>query len=219
MVWRPTVDGPGAAHLGFGVPEPLSRGSSQVGRPRRRPHPHCSSFVEAIDALARAGGFRVTYQGARPTAMLFNAEIDTRTVGLRSGCSKGRVSTRRRLRRDRDKRGGLLVLARPRAPGVRKRRSETQRRRPSPSQLHAPRAAILRCPKSSPGGADEPEPSPVATASTPSPAPPPPGISPFAPRSPFPLRSPAPAHAAPTPSPRLQRETRGSSRSGEALGR
>lgn len=39
-----------------------------------------ASLSEAIDALARAAGFRVTYEGARPTVMLFNAEIDTPTV-------------------------------------------------------------------------------------------------------------------------------------------
>jgi hypothetical protein len=35
---------------------------------------------EAIDALARAAGFKVTYDGPRPTAMLFNTEIRTPTV-------------------------------------------------------------------------------------------------------------------------------------------
>ncbi|HQZ17685.1 MAG TPA: hypothetical protein PLD86_12495, partial [Vicinamibacteria bacterium] len=39
-----------------------------------------ASLAEAIDALARAAGFKVTYEGARPTAMLYNAEIDTPTV-------------------------------------------------------------------------------------------------------------------------------------------
>ncbi len=35
---------------------------------------------ETIDALSRAAGFKVTYEGPRPTAMLFNAEIGTATV-------------------------------------------------------------------------------------------------------------------------------------------
>ena len=35
---------------------------------------------EAIDALSRVAGFKVTYEGPRPTAMLFNAEIDTPSV-------------------------------------------------------------------------------------------------------------------------------------------
>ena len=39
-----------------------------------------ASLSDAIDALARAAGFKVTYEGARPTAMLYNAEIDTPTV-------------------------------------------------------------------------------------------------------------------------------------------
>jgi len=36
-----------------------------------------ASLSEAIDALAAAAGFKVTYEGARPGAMLFNAEVDT----------------------------------------------------------------------------------------------------------------------------------------------
>ena len=39
-----------------------------------------ATLAETIDALARAAGFKVTYDGARPSAMLFNAEIDTPTV-------------------------------------------------------------------------------------------------------------------------------------------
>ena len=39
-----------------------------------------ASLVDTIDALSRAAGFKVTYEGSRPTAMLFNAEIDTPTV-------------------------------------------------------------------------------------------------------------------------------------------
>ncbi len=39
-----------------------------------------ASLGEAIDALARAAGFKVTYEGARPGAMLYNAEIDTPSV-------------------------------------------------------------------------------------------------------------------------------------------
>ncbi|MBK5255508.1 MAG: hypothetical protein JJE39_05700 [Vicinamibacteria bacterium] len=35
---------------------------------------------ETIDALSQAAGFKVTYEGSRPTARLFNAEIDTPTV-------------------------------------------------------------------------------------------------------------------------------------------
>lgn len=39
-----------------------------------------ASLVDIIDALARAAGFKVTYEGSRPTTMLYNAEIDTPTV-------------------------------------------------------------------------------------------------------------------------------------------
>lgn len=39
-----------------------------------------ATLAETIDALARVAGFKVTYDGARPSAMLFNAEIDTPTV-------------------------------------------------------------------------------------------------------------------------------------------
>lgn len=39
-----------------------------------------ASLSEAIDALAHAAGFKVTYEGARPAAMLYNTEIDTPTV-------------------------------------------------------------------------------------------------------------------------------------------
>ena len=39
-----------------------------------------ASLTEAIDALARAAGFKVTYEGARPNAILFNTEIDTPSV-------------------------------------------------------------------------------------------------------------------------------------------
>lgn len=39
-----------------------------------------ATLSEAIDALSRAAGFKVTYEGARPNAMLFNTEIDTPSV-------------------------------------------------------------------------------------------------------------------------------------------
>jgi len=35
---------------------------------------------DVIDALSVAAGFKVTYAGARPTAMLYNTEIETPTV-------------------------------------------------------------------------------------------------------------------------------------------
>jgi hypothetical protein len=39
-----------------------------------------SSLGDAIDALARAASFKVTYEGARPTAMLYKTQIDTPSV-------------------------------------------------------------------------------------------------------------------------------------------
>lgn len=39
-----------------------------------------ATLAETIDALARVAGFKVSYDGARPSAMLFNAEVDTPTV-------------------------------------------------------------------------------------------------------------------------------------------
>jgi hypothetical protein len=37
-------------------------------------------LTDTIDALSRAAGFKVTYEGSRPTVMLFNAEIESPTV-------------------------------------------------------------------------------------------------------------------------------------------
>lgn len=39
-----------------------------------------ATLSDTIDTFARAAGFKVTYEGARPSAMLFNAEIDTPNV-------------------------------------------------------------------------------------------------------------------------------------------
>lgn len=39
-----------------------------------------ATVAECIDALSRAAGFKVTYEGGRPMTMLFNAEIDTPSV-------------------------------------------------------------------------------------------------------------------------------------------
>lgn len=170
-----------------------------------------ASLSEAIDALARAGGFRVIYQGARPTAMLFNAEIDARTVGeallrLLEGQSlnygvvfdvTGTSVT------------SLLVLAP--ASGAGSAQAPFGNSAPPPQSLPTPRRAPRRdspMPEVEPEIGEpepepEPEPSPVATpTSTPSPTPPPLRLSPFAPRSPFPPPLPtAPPPPAPTPSP------------------
>ena len=39
-----------------------------------------ASLSETIDALSRASAFKVTYEGARPAAMLYNVEIDTPSI-------------------------------------------------------------------------------------------------------------------------------------------
>lgn len=39
-----------------------------------------ATLSETIDALSRAASFKVTYEGPRPSTMLFNAEIDTPNV-------------------------------------------------------------------------------------------------------------------------------------------
>jgi hypothetical protein len=39
-----------------------------------------ASLADVIDALARAGSFKVSYEGPRPTAMLYKTEIDTPSV-------------------------------------------------------------------------------------------------------------------------------------------
>lgn len=39
-----------------------------------------ASLGEAIDALARTAGFKVTYEGGRPNAMLYKTEVDTPSV-------------------------------------------------------------------------------------------------------------------------------------------
>jgi len=39
-----------------------------------------STLAEAIDALARKANFKVTYEGARPSGMLFSTDIDTPSV-------------------------------------------------------------------------------------------------------------------------------------------
>ena len=47
---------------------------------RARVRIKASQLSDAIDALGRAAGFKVTYDGARPSAMIYNAEIDTASV-------------------------------------------------------------------------------------------------------------------------------------------
>jgi hypothetical protein len=161
-----------------------------------------ASLSETIDALARAAGFKVTYEGARPAAMLFNAEIDTPTVAqslvrLLDGQNlnygvvfdlSGRKVT------------SLLVLgvvsrspAPPAGPGG----------VPRPQMFTTPRGS-----RNEPVPVDddpiedaEPEATPAPSAASPTPRAPgaPYPVSPFAPRPPF--GSPFAPRPAPSPSP------------------
>lgn len=78
---------PGLVGMGlFAMTLPLN-GSAQAGPPVVTVSPTGAkikvtqaSLAEAIDALAKAAGFKVTYEGARPNAVLFNTEIDTPSV-------------------------------------------------------------------------------------------------------------------------------------------
>jgi len=201
------------AALGFGPSRPGHADPPQVtvGPAGTRIRIVSAPLSEVIDALARAGGFRVTYQGARPTAMLFNAEIEARTVGeallrLLEGQSlnygvvfdvTGASVT------------SLLVLAPASASGTSQATSGNLIS-PPPQTLPTPRRAPRRDAPSpevepeigEPEPEPEPEPSPVATPApaTPLPTPPLRRLSPFAPRSPFATPAPTPP-AAPSPSP------------------
>lgn len=51
-----------------------------VGAAGAKVHIVSSSLAEAINALARAAGFEVKYDGAQPSAMLFNLDIEAASV-------------------------------------------------------------------------------------------------------------------------------------------
>jgi hypothetical protein len=40
-----------------------------------------STLTEVLDALSKSAGFKLTYEGSRPTAPLYNIEIESPTVG------------------------------------------------------------------------------------------------------------------------------------------
>jgi hypothetical protein len=156
-----------------------------------------ASLSETIDALSRASAFKVTYEGARPAAMLYNVEIDTPSIpqtlfrllegqNLNYGVvldPSGMKVISLLILGVAPKVGPPQVFATPRSPRstlppVDDDPEEPAVAEPAPSE-----------PPSSP--APSPQPSPVATR------PPPPPRSPFAPRplvgSPF---GPQPAPAA-----------------------
>lgn len=174
-----------------------------------------ASLSEVIDAFARAANFRVTYEGARPTGMIFNAEIDTPSVAqtlfrLIDGQNLNYAVlfdlTGKRVT-------SLMVLGAPAKVGGTAAAAVGASR---PQPFTPPRVSRADTPvvEDDPPADLEPEPSPQTTPTPPPIAPqrgvpggPPPAFqnSPFAPRPPYgtPFAappSPSPS-AAPVPSP------------------
>src|SRR6186713_2250284 len=119
------------------------------------------SLAEAIDALARTANFKVSYEGPRPSALLFNTDIDTPTVAqtlfrLLEGQSlnyavvldlTGRNVTR------------LMILGPPvRAAGTGPAGGSGGVRPPQP--FATPRGPRNEVPPADPDAAEEPEPAP-----------------------------------------------------------
>ena len=166
-----------------------------------------ASLSEAIDALSRAAGFKVTYEGARPAFMLYNAEIDTPSVAetlfrLIDGQNlnyavmfdlSGRNVT------------SLMVFGAPPKAGGSAATTPVSTR---PQPFSPPRGPRTEMPAVDDDAVEpEPEPTPAPTPS-PSPSVPPRGPagqgspfppSPFAPRPPF--GSPFGPRPSPSPSP------------------
>jgi hypothetical protein len=162
-------------------------------------------LAEAIDALARAAGFKVTYEGARPTAMLYNAEIDTPTVAqtlfrLIDGQNLNYAVTFDLT----GKRVTLLMVLGAQlktggAPG-----GPTGGARPQPfTPPRGPRTDVPVVDDDPDEAEPEPTPTPTPVPSPPLPARGGPGVSPFPP-SPFgprPFGSPLGPRPSPSPSP------------------
>lgn len=166
-----------------------------------------ATVAECIDALSRAAGFKVTYEGARPSTMLFNAEIDTPSVahtltrllegqnlnyGVVFDLTGTRVTT-------------LAIYGAPQKTSGSSSGSGSAGTRPQPfAPPRNSRGALIDAPpveESAPEPTPDPAPTPTPTAS---PVVSPIRPSPFGPRQPFgrplgvPLATPPPA---PTPSP------------------
>jgi hypothetical protein len=173
-----------------------------------------ASLAEAIDALSRSANFKVTYDGPRPTAMLFNTDIDTPTVAqtllrLLEGQNLNYAAVL-------DLSGKnitlLMVLGPPTrtasAPAGGGGSGGTRQAQP----FATPRAPRNEPPPDEADDEPEPQPSPSPSA-TPTPVPGtapggppalPPSpyqISPFAPRSPFGVAPIGPPRPSPSPSP------------------
>ncbi|MBX7183804.1 MAG: hypothetical protein K1Y01_01540 [Vicinamibacteria bacterium] len=164
-----------------------------------------ASLGEAIDALARAAGFKVTYEGSRPGSMLYNAEIDTPSVAETLFRLIDGQNLNYAVMFDRSGRNvtSLLVFGAASKTGGSAATSPAAR----PQPFTPPRGPRAEVPVDDDPVEPEPEPTPAATPSpTPglpvrgpggqgSPFPP----SPFAPRPPF--GSPFGPRPSPSPSP------------------
>jgi hypothetical protein len=161
-----------------------------------------STLSEAIDALSRAAGFKVTYDGPRPNVMIYNAEIDTPTVAgtlfrLIDGQNLNYAVMFDKTGR---KVTSLMVMGVPPKAGG---GANTPVGAARPQAFSPPRTTRTDAPaaEDDPAAPAEPEPEPTPSptprenAAPPRPGPLPP--SPFAPRPPFG----SPFGPRPTPSP------------------
>lgn len=164
-----------------------------------------ATVAECIDALSRAAGFKVTYEGPRPMGMLFNAEIDTPSV----------AQTLNRLLEGQNLNYGVVfdlagaqvtTLAIYGAPQKASGSAGIGAAGNRPQGFAPPRntrtAPVDEPPVEEPPQEPTPEPSPTPTPAT-SPVVSPIQPSPFGPRQPFgrPLGVPFPTPPAPTPKP------------------
>jgi hypothetical protein len=163
-----------------------------------------ASLAEAIDAFSRAAGFKVTYEGPRPSVILYNAEIDTSTVaGTLFRLIDGQnLNYAVRFDKSGKKVTSLLVLGAPAKTGGTAAASSGVTR---PQPFTPPRATRTDAPMVEDDPPDPPEAEPSPTPSpTPANSPATSGLfppSPFGPRPPFgPPFGPRPSPS-PTPSP------------------
>ena len=169
-----------------------------------------ASLAEVIDALARAAGFKVTYESSRPGAMLFNVDIDAPNVAQ----ALARVLEGQNLNHGVvfDITGAsvtsLLIMGTPprsgaSPPPASASRPQTLPTPPPQRDQSSPEGAPEGAPEEATDPANEPQPAP---APTPLPTP---GLtqSPFRPRPTFPRPfspqpfGPPPPSASPSPSP------------------
>jgi hypothetical protein len=165
-----------------------------------------ATLADSIDAFARAAGFKVTYEGSRPSAMLFNAEINTPSVALTlNRLLEGQNLNYGVVFDPTGTRVAALMVFGP-APRAAAGTGAGASGRPQPFPTpRNPRSAPVPVEEDDELD-EEPEPAPEPTpAATPAPTPPvgPTMISPFGPRPPFgrPFGAAPAAPAPPSPSP------------------